>query len=60
MQKNMVRIKIIKLICRLFLPKDVWVGKHLGTYTGKYDIVFGSIDARGVLQGVSETNIRKQ
>jgi hypothetical protein len=52
-----VRVLIIKMICRLLLPKNVFVGKHFGAYTQKYDIVFGVLDNRGVLQGVLPKDI---
>ena len=47
-----MKIVILKLICSLFLPKDIFIGKHCGPYTQKYNIFFGKIDNRGVLQGI--------
>lgn len=57
MNKNTIRVAFLKSICRLLLPKDVWIGKHFGAFTQKWDICFGKLDDRGVLQGVLEKDI---
>ena len=57
----MIRALVIVLIAKLLLPKDVWVGKHKGAYTGRWDIIFARLDDRGVLQGMTrEDFINKQ
>lgn len=55
-----MRLLIIRFICRLLLPKGIWVGKHWGAYTQKYDIVFGKLDYRGVLQGVLDKDVKSE
>ena len=52
-----LRLRILRLVCKLLLPRDLWVGKHFGAYTQKWDVIFGRLDGRGVLQGVSEEEI---
>jgi len=47
-----MRIVVLKTVCKLFLPRGLWVGKHFGAYTQRFDILFGRIDNRGVIQGV--------
>lgn len=49
-----LRMAVVRTVCRYFLPRDVWVGKHLGGYTQKWSICFGKLDSRGVLQGLKE------
>jgi len=53
-----MRIKILKAVCRLFLPRGVWVGKYFGAYTQRYDIIFGRLDSRGVMQGIAENDLK--
>ena len=55
-----LRLAIIKAACGSLLPRGLWVGKHLGTYTCEYSIVFGQVDSRGVLQGVSEQQVAQE
>jgi hypothetical protein len=45
------RLYIVRWVCRMLLPRHVWVGKHFGVYTQRFDVVFGVLDNRGVLQG---------
>jgi len=52
-----LRLQLLCLACRVLLPKNVWVGKHFGAYTRKYDVVFGRLDSRGVLQGIEPKDI---
>ena len=52
------RLAIVRAICRMLLPRNVWVGKHFGAYTQRWDILFGKLDSRGVLQGVLDRDIR--
>lgn len=52
-----VRLLIVKLVCWLCLPKEIWVANHFGAYTQKWSIHFARLDNRGVLQGVSEESI---
>ena len=52
-----VRISIVRAVCLLFLPRDVWVGKHFGSYTQRWSIALGRLDDRGVLQGVLDSDI---
>lgn len=47
-----IRLAIVKAVCWLLLPRDVWIGKHFGAYTQKWGVMFGRVDRRGVLQGV--------
>lgn len=49
----MIRAAIIVLVLKLLLPRNVWVGKHLGAYTQRWDIIFARLDDRGVLQGMT-------
>lgn len=49
-----LRLAIVRAVCRLFLPRNVWVGLHLGAYTRKWSIHLGQLDSRGVLQGLSD------
>ena len=51
-----LRFKILTLLCKILLPKDLFVGNHYGAYTQKHDIVFGKLDERGVLQGYDVKN----
>lgn len=48
-----LRIKLLLAVCRRLMPFNLWVGNHYGAYTTEYDVVFGRLDYRGVLQGVS-------
>jgi len=52
-----VRLAIVRAICRMLLPRDIWVGKHFGAYTQRWDIIFGKLDGRGVLQGVLDRDV---
>jgi len=52
-----LRIVILKMVCTWLLPRGLWVGKHFGAYTQRSDILFGRIDNRGVIQGVSDRDI---
>lgn len=47
-----LRLAVVRAVCRALLPRGVWVGKHFGAYTQRWDIVLGRLDSRGVLQGV--------
>jgi len=51
---RLLRIKIVKIVVKLLLPKDIWVGKIKGAYTCKYDVLLGKMDKRGILQGVED------
>lgn len=55
-----LRLTILKAACKVLLPKDTWIGKSLGAYTGEYRVTFGRLDSRGVLQGVTEKQITKR
>ena len=52
-----LRLLIVKLVCMMFLPRHVWVGKHFGVYTQRFNVVFGKLDSRGVLQGYTEHDL---
>lgn len=52
-----LRLAILRLACRLLLPRDVWIGKHHGAYTQRWDICIGKLDNRGVLQGVLDRDV---
>jgi len=54
-----MRVCLLRVACRLLLPRGIWIGKHFGAYTRRYDIVFGRPDDRGVLQGVLDQEILK-
>ena len=47
------RLCFVRLVCYVLLPHDLWVGKHFGVYTCKWNVVFGKMDERGVLQGIT-------
>jgi hypothetical protein len=49
-----LRLAIVRLICRLLLPRNVWVGMHFGAYTQKWSAQLGRLDNRGVMQGLSD------
>jgi len=49
-----LRLSIVKAVCRLLLPRNVWVGHHFGAYTQKWSVHLGRLDSRGVLQGLSD------
>lgn len=49
-----LRLAIVRAVCRTLLPRGVWVGKHFGAYTQRWDIMLGRLDSRGVLQGISD------
>ena len=51
------RIRLLRFLCSFLLPRDVWVGNHFGVYSQKYNIVFGRLDSRGVIQGVTDADI---
>lgn len=51
------RLAIVRAVCRLLLPPDVWVGLHFGAYTQRWSIHLGRLDNRGVLQGLSEHDV---
>ena len=46
-----LRILLLHVLAQALLPRGVWLGKHFGAYTQRWDIVFGRLDSRGVLQG---------
>lgn len=52
-----LRLAAVKVVCRLLLPRDVWVGKRFGAYTQRPAICLGKLDNRGVLQGVLDRDI---
>jgi hypothetical protein len=52
-----LRLAILRMACRLLLPRDVWIGKHHGAYTRRWDICLGRLDSRGVLQGVLDRDV---
>ena len=56
LNRNVIRLRlaIVRTVCRAFLPRDVFVGKHFGAYTQRWDICLGRLDSRGVLQGMSD------
>lgn len=47
------RLVILRAVASVLLPKGVWIGKHFGPYTQRWDVVFGTLDQRGVVQGAS-------
>ena len=49
-----IRLAIVRSVCRVFLPRNVWVGMHFGAYTQKWSVHLGRLDNRGVLQGLSD------
>ena len=49
-----IRLAIVRAVCRLLLPRNVWVGMHFGAYTQKWSVQLGRLDNRGVLQGISD------
>lgn len=52
-----LRLAVVKGVCSLLLPRNVWVGLHFGAYTQKWSVYFGQLDNRGVLQGLNEREI---
>lgn len=52
-----LRLATVRAVCRLLLPRDVWVGKRFGAYTQRLDICLGKLDNRGVLQGVLDRDV---
>lgn len=52
-----MKILLLKCLLRTLMPKDVFVGIYKGAYTQKYDVVFGRLDSRGVLQGICEEEV---
>lgn len=52
-----LRLAVVRATCRALLPRGVWVGKHFGAYTQRWDIVLGRLDSRGVLQGVLDRDL---
>ena len=55
-----MRLRLIRWLAKILLPRSLFVGKHFGGYTQKWDIVFGRLDSRGVLQGVDPKRLTKQ
>lgn len=53
----LLKLSIVKFVCWLFLPKDVWVGNYWGIYTTRHVVLFGRTDDRGVLQGITQQSI---
>lgn len=51
---RLLRIKAVKLVVKLLLPSDIWVGNTVGVYTRKMSVHLGKLDSRGVLQGVED------
>jgi hypothetical protein len=49
-----LRLAVVKTVCRLLLPRNVWIGLHFGAYSQKWSIHLGRLDSRGVLQGLSD------
>lgn len=49
-----VRLLIVRAVCYLLLPRNVWVGKYFGAYTQKWYVQLGRLDNRGVLQGLGD------
>jgi len=49
-----LRLLILRGVCRILLPRNLWIGKHHGAYTQRWEVVFGRLDGRGVLQGVTD------
>ncbi len=47
-----IRLAIVRAVCWMLLPKNLWVGKHHGAFTCRHKITLGKLDGRGVLQGV--------
>ena len=52
-----LRLAIVRSVCSALLPRGVWVGKHFGAYTQRWDIMLGKLDSRGVLQGVLDSDV---
>ena len=57
--KTIMRLRLVFLrwVCWLLLPRDIWVGKYYGAYLQEWEIHFGRLDNRGVLQGVADRDI---
>lgn len=51
---RLLRIKTVKLVVKMLLPPDIFVGKQIGAYTCKMSVHLGKLDNRGVLQGVED------
>ena len=51
------RLIILRMVCWVLLPRDIWIGKHYGGYTQKWGICLGRLDNRGVLQGVLDKDV---
>lgn len=51
---RLLRIKIVKLVVKMLLPPDIFVGNKIGIYTCKMNTLLGKLDDRGVLQGVED------
>ena len=49
-----LRLAIVRAVCWIFMPRNVWAGKHYGAYTCRWSIQLGKLDNRGVLQGLSD------
>ena len=54
---KIIRLSIVASVCKLFLPRHVFVGKHFGAYTQRFTIMFGKLDNRGVLQGKTKKEV---
>jgi hypothetical protein len=57
---KIIKLKFLKLICKLLLPKNIWIGNHFGPFTQKYTIEFGTLDNRGVIQGLTIIEVIKK
>ena len=57
--RNVMRLRLaaVRTVCRLLLPPELWVGKHFGAYTQRFDICLGKLDGRGVMQGVLDRDV---
>ena len=51
-----LRLAILRVACRLLLPRDLWIGKHY-VASQRWDITLGRLDGRGVLQGVLDRDL---
>jgi hypothetical protein len=54
-----LRFGLLRIMCIMLLPRDVWIGKHFGAYTQEYNIVFGRLDNSGILQGMTDEDVAR-
>jgi len=47
---NRLKLKILKILCIFLLPKNIWIGKHFGTYTQIIEIKGGvrNVDSQSI------------